>query len=61
MMADPRLRHHGDGHGLLDPRIIADRTCGRRRRHGRMSDGNALERHDGDGAGVLGDLAFVGG
>ena len=26
----------------------------------RMSDGHALERHDGDGAGVLGDLRLLG-
>lgn len=59
-VADPRLRHHGDGHGghdLLDHLRI---------RHARDSaldtdvGGDTLQCHDGDGAGLLGDSCLCG-
>ena len=59
-MPDAALRHdrHRDGlHDFLDPRGVGHTghaTC--------CTDvgGNALERHDGDGAGVLGDFRLLG-
>jgi hypothetical protein len=59
-VADARLGHHRDRHGLLD---AADHL---RRAHARDAaiaadvGRNALERHHGRGAGVLGDLRLLG-
>ena len=53
-VADARLRHDGDGHGLLDAldhlRVAHARDAAVRADVG----GDALEGHDGDGAGGLG-------
>ena len=60
-VADPRLRHHRDGHGALDLLDLG------RIRHAGHAPGradvrrDALERHDGHGAGGLGDLGLLGG
>src|SRR5918995_1645528 len=59
-VADAALRHDRDGHGLLD---LADLL---RIRHARDAAlhadvrGNALERHDGHGAGLFGDPRLLG-
>ena len=59
-VADAGLRHHRDRHGLLDP-LDEDRV-----RHARDAavtadvGGDALERHHGGRAGVLGDLGLLG-
>ena len=59
-VADPGLRHHRDRDGVHDPldhrRVAhAGDAAG-----GADVGGNALEGHDGDGAGVLGDLGVLG-
>ena len=59
-MPDAALRHDGDGHGLLDPfdhlRVAHAGHAARRADVG----GNALERHDGAGSGLLGDVRLLG-
>ena len=60
-MADPGLGHHRDRDGLLDApdhlRIGHPRDAAVAPDVG----GNALQRHDRGGAGVLGDLGLLGG
>ena len=60
-VADARLGHDRDGDGVHDPLdhlgvAHAGDAAG-------CADvgGHALERHDGDGAGILGDLGLLGG
>ena len=59
-MPDAALRHDGDGHGLLDPfdhlRVAHAGHAARRADVG----GNALERHDGAGSGLFGDVRLLG-
>ena len=58
---DPRLGHHRDRHGLLDP---VDHHRVAHPRHAAVAadvGGHALERHHRGGAGVLGDLRLLGG
>ena len=59
-VADARLGHHRDGHRVHDPldhrRVAHARDAARRADVGR----DALERHHGDGAGILGDLGVLG-
>ena len=59
-VADPRLRHDRDRHGLLD--AADQQRVGHARDAAVAADvgGDALERHDGGGAGVLGDLRLLG-
>ena len=59
-VADARLGHHRDGHRVHDP------DDHRRVAHARDAAGganvgrHALERHHGDGTGILGDLCLLG-
>ena len=59
-VADARLGHHRDRHGLLD--AADQQRVGHARDAAVAADvgGDALERHDGRGAGVLGDLRLLG-
>src|SRR5436309_551351 len=59
-MADPRLRHHGDRHRLLDLLDLLHRRHPGDAAVAADVGGHALERHDGRGAGVLGDLRLLG-
>ena len=59
-VADPALRHHRDRDGLLD---LADHARVGHPRHPAVTADvgrNALERHHGAGAGVLGDHGLLG-
>ena len=59
-MPDAALRHDGDGHGFLDSldhlRVAHAGHAARRADVG----GNALERHDGAGSGLFGDVRLLG-
>ena len=59
-VADARLGHDRDGHGVHDP--LDHRGVGHAGdAAGRADVGrDALERHHGDGAGILGDLGLIG-
>jgi hypothetical protein len=60
-VADASLGHHRDGHGVHDP---GDHLgIGHAGHAAGLADvgRHALERHDGDRTGVLGDLGLVGG
>ena len=59
-VADARLGHHRDRHGLLDLADLVRVGHARDAAFGADVGGDALERHDGDGAGVLGDPGLLG-
>src|SRR5437660_5367918 len=59
-MADAGLRHHRDRHRLLDLLDLLHRGHPRDPAVPADVGGHALERHDGRGAGVLGDLRLLG-
>ena len=59
-VADARLGHDRDGHRVHDP--LDHRGVGHAGDAAGLADvgRDALERHDGDGAGILGDLGLIG-
>src|SRR5580658_10007544 len=60
-MADADFRHNGDGHRIHDALDQLDAAHARNATGGANIGGNALERHDGDGAGFLRDCGVFGG
>ena len=60
-VADARLGHHGDGHGLLDLLDLGRVGHARHAAVGADVGGHALQRHHGGRARVLGDLRLLGG
>ena len=54
-MADAALRHHRNGNGSHDFANLFRRSHTRNPAFGADLRGHALERHDGDSSGVLGD------
>ena len=56
-MSDPGLGHHRDGHRVDDPSTMSGSLIRDTPPWARMSR-HSLQGHDGDGTGVLGDLAW---
>ncbi len=59
-VADAGLGHDGDGHGVLDLLDLGRVRHARDAALGTDVGGNPLERHDGAGAGVLGNAGLGG-
>ena len=59
-VADAAFRHHGDRHGRLDRTNLRDGRHARDPAFAADVGRNALERHHGGGARVLGDLGLLG-